>query len=91
MIAGRGIERFLDVVCEILAYLTILFFAVMIIVDKTGIISNEDTLLKLSRIKEISIFAVLILSGLEAALKRNVFVFLFFLLICGVVVWYYLI
>ncbi len=81
MIIGRGIEKFIDIVGEILAMATIVLVVVLFANAKWAFIGAETTTV-LETVKNFAIVAVLGLKSLEFALKRNVI----FFIICAAVI-----
>ncbi len=81
MIIGRGVEKFIDIVGEILAMATMVLVVLLFANAKWGFI-GADAVKVLEPIKNFAIVAVLGLKSLEFALKRNVI----FFIICAAVI-----
>ena len=81
MIIGRGVEKFIDIVGEILAMATMVLVVLLFANTKWGFI-GADAVKVLEPIKNFAIVAVLGLKSLEFALKRNVI----FFIICAAVI-----
>ena len=73
MIIGRKLEKVVDLVGEILAMATIILVVVLLANQKWAFIKKEALLETLETIKNFAIVAVLGLTSLEFALKRNIF------------------
>ena len=77
MVLGRKVEKVVDIVGEILAMATIVLVVVMLANDKWGFIQLETAMYDiLNTVKNFAIVAVLGLSALEFALKRNIIIFI---------------
>jgi hypothetical protein len=81
----QGIERFVDFIGEIAAFLTIVLIIVMAFNGKYAFLP-PDTEHTFSYVREIAILAVVSLKALEFALKRRVLLFFITLAIIGLAV-----
>ncbi len=81
MVIGRGVEKVIDTVGEILAMATMVLVVVLFANAKWAFI-GADTTQVLETVKNFAIVAVLGLKSLEFALKRNVI----FFIICAAVI-----
>lgn len=81
MIFGRKVEKVVDIVGEILGMATMILVVVLLANDKWAFIDGT-ILTTLNTIKNFAIVAVLGLTALEFALKRNLLIFI----ICAAVI-----
>jgi hypothetical protein len=71
VVARRGVELFVDVVGEVLAFFTILLMAFMYVNGKFGFVKG-DLLTTLTYVREIAMISTIGLKAIEFALKRGI-------------------
>ena len=81
MVIGRGIEKVIDIVGEVLAMATMVLVVVLLANEKWAFIGADMTVI-LKTVERFAIVAVLGLKSLEFALKRNVI----FFIVCAAVI-----
>ena len=83
---NNGFEKFLDIVGEILAFLTVVLYAVLIINTQWTFIPEGTFLNILLEAKKYAALAVVLVVGLEAVVKRGFFMKLLFIILVAVII-----
>ena len=83
---NNGFEKFLDIVGEILAFLTVVLYAVLIINMQWSFIPEGTFFNILLEAKKYAALAVVLVVGLEAVVKRSFIIKLLFFVLLAVII-----
>lgn len=84
MLIGRPLAKVLDIAVGILAFIMVGVLAFSYINAKFGFIKDPGDLAWLTKWREIGVLTVVGLAGLSFALKRNVVIFILFIIVFAV-------
>ncbi len=84
MLIGKPFAKIIDIVTGVLAFVMVGVLAFSYINDRFGLLTDAGDLAWLEKWREIGVLTVVGLAGLSFALKRNVFLFVIFVIILAV-------
>lgn len=84
MIFGRPLAKIIDIVTGIAAFCVVAVLAFCFINTKFPIIQDAEKLASLYKVRDVGVLLVVGLAGLEFALKRNIFIFIVFMILFAI-------